>query len=58
MFPPEPTPRPYDRTTGEKVLPDYGDGTWRPLQGMTIEEAALAALRYARSYEPGAILVS
>jgi hypothetical protein len=25
---------------------------------MTIEEAALAALRYARSYEPGAILVS
>lgn len=42
----------YDRTNGEKVLMDYGDGTFRPFDEMTVGDAATAALRYARSIEP------
>ena len=47
----------YDRTTGEKVLSDYGDGTFRPLDPMTADEAAEAALRYGHSFEPAPELV-
>ena len=47
----------YDRSTGEKVLDMNQSGQWLPQETMTVAQAAQAALRYYRSFEPEAVYV-
>ncbi len=48
----------YDRTNGEKLMPLYEDGTFRPKDMVTVEEAVRIFLRFSRSIEPEARYVS
>lgn len=47
----------YDRTTGKKVLELDENFCFRPYETMTVAQAAEAALRYHRSFEPAAQMI-